>query len=278
MKNLFAILLLASIPMSAAAPVKIVLVAGRPSHGPAEHEFNAGIDILAKCLKQTKGVEPVIVRGGWPGDEKVFEGAKSIVFYLDGGAGHPFIAGEEGARLATLGKMMDKGVGMALLHYAVEIPKDKGGKELLQWIGGFYERPYSLNPINDVPVAQASPKHPISRGWKSFSGKDEWYYKIRFSDGDARVTPILTTMLPKDKPNLENIAWAAQRADGGRGFGFTGAHYHSNWGVRDFRQMVVNAILWTAKVDVPKKGAKCDVTPEDLTTGLDPKPLQKKKK
>lgn len=275
MKSLFAILLLSSIPISAAAPVKIVLVAGRPSHGPAEHEFNAGINILAKCLKQTKGVEAVIVRGGWPDDEKVFEGAKTIVFYLDGGAGHPFLKGD---RLATLGKIMDKGVGMALLHYAVEIPKDNGGKELLQWIGGFYERPYSLNPINDVAVTQAAPKHPISRGWKSFSGKDEWYYKIRFTDGDKRVTPILTTMLPKDKPNPETIAWATQRAGGGRGFGFTGAHYHSNWAIQDFRQMVVNAILWTAKVDVPKKGAKCAVSQEDLTTGLDPKPQSKKKK
>ena len=275
MKILIATLLLASIAMSAAAPVKIVLVAGRPSHGPAEHEFNAGIDVLAKCLKQTKGIETVIVRGGWPDDEKVFDGAKSVVFYLDGGVGHPFLKGN---RLATLGTMMDKGVGMALLHYAVEIPKDNGGKELLQWIGGFYDRPYSLNPINDVPVMLASPKHMISRGWKSFSGKDEWYYKIRFTEGDKRVTPILTTMLPKDKPNLENIAWATERVDGGRGFGFTGAHYHSNWGMQDFRQLVVNAILWTAKVDVPKKGAKCAVTQEDLTTGLDPKPQRQPKK
>ncbi len=275
MKTFIVFLILSAIPMCAAAPVKIVLVAGRPSHGPGEHEFNAGIDILAKCLKQTKGIEPVIVRGGWPEDEKIFDGAKSVVFYMDGGAGHPFLKDD---RLATLGKIMDKGVGMALLHYAVEIPKDNGGKELLQWIGGFYERPYSLNPINDVLVTQASPKHPISRGWKSFTAKDEWYYKIRFTDGDKRVTPILTTMLPKDKPNLETIAWATERADGGRGFGFTGEHYHSNWGIQDFRQMVVNAILWTAKVDVPKKGAKCAVTQADLTTGLDPKPQPKKKK
>ena len=252
--------------------MKIVLVAGRPSHGPAEHEFNAGIDILAKCLKQNKGIEPVIVRGGWPEDEKVFDGAKSIVFYLDGGAGHPFLKGD---RLATLGKLMDKGVGLALVHYAVEIHKETGGKELLQWIGGFYERPYSTNPINDVPVTQATPKHPISHGWKSFDARDEWYYKIRFKPEDARLTPILTTMLPKDAPNREVCSWTVQRADGGRGFGFTGAHFHTNWGNPDFRRLVLNGILWTAKVKVPSGGAKSTVTEEELKQNLDAKPPRK---
>ena len=68
-------------------------------------------------------------------------------------------------RLETMGKLMRKGVGLVCLHYAVEVPKEKGGDELLDWIGGYYERPYSQNPINEVPVTQASPKHPISRGW-----------------------------------------------------------------------------------------------------------------
>jgi hypothetical protein len=39
----FALLLLLSIVSALAAPKKIVLVAGSPSHGPAEHEFNAGM-------------------------------------------------------------------------------------------------------------------------------------------------------------------------------------------------------------------------------------------
>jgi type 1 glutamine amidotransferase len=78
-------------------------------------------------------------------------------------------------------------------------------------------------------------------------------------------------MLPKDAPQCEVIAWACERADGGRGFGFTGGHYHKNWGIPDFRRMVVNAILWSAKVDLPQDGAKCVITPEDLTQHLDEK-------
>jgi type 1 glutamine amidotransferase len=82
-------------------------------------------------------------------------------------------------------------------------------------------------------------------------------------------------MLPTNAPNREIIAWATQRAGGGRGFGFTGGHYHTNWGVPEFRQLVVNAILWTARLDVPRSGAKCAITPEDLKQNLDDKPTRK---
>ncbi len=265
-------LLLASTLM-AAAPARIVLVAGKPSHGPGDHEHNAGILLLEKCLKQNKGVETVVVKNNWPEDESVFTDARTLVFYMDGGVGNPLIQGD---RLSTIGRLMDKGTGLVLLHYAVEVPKEKGGTELLKWIGGYYERPYSQNPINECDVTQASPRHPISRGWKSFGGKDEYYYRIRFNENDKRVTPIATVMLPKDAPNREVIAWACQRDDGGRGFGYTGGHFHSNWGWNDTRRMIVNAILWTAKVNVPRGGAKCDITAEDLKQNLDSKPAPKR--
>src|SRR4051794_33995328 len=70
---------------------KVVLVAGRPSHGPGDHEFFAGCAVLMKLLKQTPGVFPVMARDGWPKNPKTFEGAKTVVFYMDGGGGHPII-------------------------------------------------------------------------------------------------------------------------------------------------------------------------------------------
>src|SRR5436305_548471 len=64
--------------------IKIVIVAGRQSHGPGEHEFFAGSAILMKLLQQTPGVFPVMARDGWPKDPaKTFEGARSVVFYMD---------------------------------------------------------------------------------------------------------------------------------------------------------------------------------------------------
>src|SRR5215468_1378243 len=86
-------------PATAADNAKIVLIAGRPSHPPGAHEFNAGTKLLVKCLKEVPGVEPVFVAGGWPEDVSVFNGAKSVVFFMDGGAKHPMIQGDH---LATM--------------------------------------------------------------------------------------------------------------------------------------------------------------------------------
>lgn len=261
------VVLMLALAASLAAAPKIVLVAGTPSHPAGEHEFNAGVNVLQILLRQN-GVEPVIVRGGWPEDVNVFANASSIVFFMDGGAKHPVIQGD---RLGVLQKLMDKGVGMAALHYAVEVPKDKGGPEFLKWIGGYYETGYSTNPHNTAQIHIENPKHPIARGVRDFELRDEWYYKIRFAEpADKRVTPILTTMLPKDAPKKETVAWVREREDKGRGFGFTGAHFHRNWANENFRRVVTNAILWTAKVNVPKNGAKVEIDPADLEKGQDP--------
>src|SRR5204863_5862049 len=83
---------------------KIVLVAGRKSHGKGDHEFFAGCAILMKMLQQTPGVFPVMARDGWPKDPRTFEGAKSIVFYMDGGGGHPVI---QQKRMEYLQKLID---------------------------------------------------------------------------------------------------------------------------------------------------------------------------
>ena len=67
------------------------------------------------------------------------------------------------------------------------------------------------------------------------------------------------------------MAWAVERPDGGRGFGFTGGHNHANWGNDDFRKLVLNALLWTAKAEVPAGGVQSTVTAEELKQNLDKK-------
>ncbi len=278
--------LLAHQSAQAADTAKIVLVAGRPSHGPGDHEFNAGCKLLAKCLGEQPGVEPVFVTGGWPADESVFDGARAVVFFMDGGGGHPIIQKD---RLEIVQKLTDKGVGIACLHYAVEVPKGKPGDKFLDWIGGYYETGYSTNP-HWVADIVSLPEHPITRGVKPFSIKDEWYFNIRFRPEMKGITPILSAK-PDDKTREgtsssprgpyshiveakgrdEVLAWAVERQDGGRGFGFTGAHTHNNWGDANFRKLVLNALLWTAKLDVPTDGVECKVSSDDLKLNLDRK-------
>src|SRR5262245_23349729 len=70
---------------------KLILLAGRPSHGPMEHEFNAGVLLLEKRLARVPGLEVVHYRNGWPDNEQAFEGASGVFLYADGGNGHPLI-------------------------------------------------------------------------------------------------------------------------------------------------------------------------------------------
>ena len=65
--------------------------------------------------------------------------------------------------------------------------------------------------------------------------------------------------------------WALERPDGGRGIGFTGGHFHDNWGNDEFRKIVLNALLWIANAQVPASGVESKIAPEELPQNLDPK-------
>ncbi len=282
--------LAALVHSSAAADRKIVLIAGRPSHGPGAHEFRAGCLLFQACLDKVPGVTSVVYSNGWPQVAGAFDGADAVLIYADGGGGHPAIQGDHPEVLRGLVK---RGVGLGFAHFGVEVPKDKGGPDFLEWVGGYYEDRYSCNPMWS-PDYQKFPKHPITRGVQPFSNKDEWYFNLRWREDAKGVTPILVAK-PSDevrKGNYvwpkgpyehviaasgrdETMMWAYERPDGGRGFGFTGGHTHANWGDVNQLRVVVNALLWIAKADVPKNGVPCAVTPEQLAANLDPKPQKK---
>ena len=280
-------LLATLVSLSAAEPKKVVLIAGTPSHAAGQHEFNAGCLLLKKCLDQVPGVNVVVNLNGWPKDETILDGAAAVFIYADGGGGHPAIQGD---RLRKLAKLMNQGAGLACAHYGVEVPKEKGGPEFLKWMGGYFETHWSVNPTW-LADFKSFPSHPIARGVQPFSIRDEWYFHMRFAGGMKGVTPILTAIAPastmsrSDGPHSGNpavrkavaagepqhLAWAFERPDGGRGFGFTGGHYHQNWGNDDFRKLVLNAILWVAKVEVPASGVQSIITADDLKQNLDSK-------
>jgi hypothetical protein len=275
----------------AAADRKVLLIAGPPSHGPGMHEHNAGVILLQKCLAGVPGLKTDIVLGGWPTNPALLEGLDAVIIYCDGQTKH--VALQEN-RKAMLGRVLAKGAGLGLLHYAVEPTLENGHEEFLGWVGGAFEIHWSVNPHWDAEFKWL-PTHPITRGVKPFTIRDEWYFNMRFVANRNGVTPILvavpdasTTSRPDGhhsgnpyvraavaRGEPQTVAWAYERPTGGRGFGFTGGHYHQNWGHEDFRRLVLNAILWLARVEVPAGGVSSAVTAADLAVNLDPKPVKK---
>ena len=262
--------------------VKIVMIAGRASHNRGSHEHPAGCELIAALLnKYMDGVEAVAYRG-WPEDASALDGAAAIAVYSDGGGGHPAIP-----HLEQLGNLAKRGVGIAMLHYAVEVPKGEPGDRFLELIGGYFETDWSVNPHWTAEFT-SYPEHPITRGVKPFSMEDEWYFHMRFrAEG---VTPVLSAIAPEstmerpDGPHSGNphvrkavankepqhLAWCIERKDGGRGFGFTGGHYHDKWANDDLRKLTLNAIVWTAKLEAPEGGVDTPTpTQEELESYLD---------
>ena len=197
--------------------------------------------------------------------------------------------------LAQVDSLMKKGVGLACLHYAVEVPKEKGSY-FLDWIGGYFETGWSINPTWEADF-KTIPKHPVTNGVQPFSIKDEWYYHMRFPEGMKNVTPLLTAIPPAstlsrpdgDHENNkyvraeaglpQHVAWVTERPTGGRGFGFTGGHYHTNWANDNVRKLVLNGIAWIAGVKIPRNGLVSPTpTEDDLTKNLDNKPCLPRKK
>jgi len=303
---LFTLLISAAISSHAVTPdgkQKLVFIAGKPSHPPGMHEFRAGSLLLEKCLQSVSNLVVDRHDNGWVSDEKTFVDADAVVIYADGGGKHP--AAVDG-HLETLRKLMAKGVGFGCMHYGVEVVATEAGKEFQEWLGGHYENSFSCNPIWDANYKEL-PKHAITRGVLPFTTKDEWYFQMRFrpafkdgialaEDATAKFAPLLTAtptdatrdgpyVYPKgpyphiqaEKGQPETMMWSIERADGGRGFGFTGGHFHDNWGNDNVRKVVLNALLWVTKVEVPEKGVESSVSADELKQNLDPKSAPKPK-
>jgi trehalose utilization protein len=249
---------------------KIVFIAGPDSHGKGDHEHKGGCTLLAKAINDhVPEARAIVIEGGWPKDARVLEDADAIVMYADGGDSHMVML-----HLAEMDRLMDKGIGLVVLHFALEVPQESAGPYFKKWFGGYFEINWSVNPSWEANFS-SYPDHPVANGLKPFGITDEWYYHMRFADDQKNITPILRT-LPPDKTlnrpegthssnpavrdailvreELQTLAWTYQRPNGGRGFGFTGGHVHNNWRNDNIRKLVINAIAWTAKIQIPQDG------------------------
>lgn len=253
------------------AAAKIVILAGSFSKGKGEHEYFAGSALLAKLLRQTPGVAPVLAADGWPKNERIFEGAKGVVFYMDGGGKQPFLSP---ARLDRIEKLAARGAGIVHLHQVIDYPKTHTDR-VLPWLGGAWVPQASARGHWDGDFASFV-EHPVTRGVTPFKENDGFLYKLRFVEGLKGITPLLRTS-PKGglKGSEDVVSWAYERPAGGRTFVFTGCHAHEAWGLEGMRRFVTNGILWSAGLEVPAGGAPVALGADDLKRHLDPIPAKK---
>ncbi len=219
----------------------VIVLIGGPDQGypKGEHDYIAGtlkIERLIKYSPELQAVNPIVKSFplGFPKDLTQIADADVVLLYcgLDyaSGKGHPLEAPEN---LEAMGRLMAKGAGLIALHQASTVSSKDSRIPFTDWLGairiGFADR---TTEIAHIEIAGGT--HPVARGLKAFDDLDEFYPTLKFSE-TTKITPILTAKVHvqyRDKarvfeePSASHVlAWAAERPNGGRSFGFTGVHY-----------------------------------------------------
>ena len=270
---------LAMTPLWAAEPGsggKIHFIIGPSNHPPGTHEVAAGARLLKHCVDQATSSTALqtALHEGWPGNPEELAGARVIVF--SGDQFPPVRFKGSAAILEQLSRLADQGCSFVAVHYATGVNRPAADSAPVQAMldrlfGGF---------ANFIPVAEggtvprvlrstitpAKADHPVLRGVRPFSLRDEPYYRNRFAakSPGSTVTPLATAMVPPEAPREEVVAWSIEHERGGRGVAITLPHFYRNWQNDDLRKLVLNGICWAARLEIPATGMSS--TLPDLAT------------
>lgn len=276
MKHLpvFCISLMTCLFLSACSPdlednnesTRILVVVGPSNHAPGTHEVAAGGRLIEYCLENMEnvpGIEADVVYA-WDGIPQPLDAYATVVMIGDNFPAEVFENSDQA--MSDLAGMMARGCGLVSVHYGVGLQNEHMGTDgdhpLLHWMGGYFaakcDHHQSIAKHYDATIEAGDSAHPISRGWNTFTLREEPYINIYFGPDDNQLLPnafaVATSMLPPENPKREIIAWGIEREDTGRGVGVTLPHFYKNWLNEDLRRLVLNSIVWTGKIGVPDEG------------------------
>jgi type 1 glutamine amidotransferase len=256
-----------------AANKKIVFLAGPKDHGAeGRHEYEKDLRILAGALgaaSNLKGISTEIFVGKAPRDPAVYANAAAVVIESssdrDAREIHPLFPPEQQttnrnydqetlAFLKMLDGRMRAGMGIVVLHYANWVEHWVARRYYLDWTGGLWVQGGSRNPVDQWTMTPKNPDHPILRGVKEWSYRDEVFCRF-FLPPDLKRTELIIGTPAKATIGPQLASWAYERDGGGRAFVMGGPDFHDNMTtVADFRRFLVNGVVWAAGMDVPPGG------------------------
>lgn len=236
----------------------------------------AGAHVLATLLKSYPQIQTTVVDATdpWPEGPGLIDGADGIAMLVSEGAQWMQI---DLKRHAALRRLAARGGAITALHWSVGAKDAKyiqGQLELLGGTRGGEQRKYQKL---EVTLHRVNPNHPILNGLPDFKVYDEFYYHL---DKSAGIQPLLSAQIDGQD---ETVAWAWERSDGGRSFGFSALHYHSNWQLPEYRRFILQGVLWSLKQPIPAGGVAVEIDPKALELNgvlpppAAPEPPKKKK-
>lgn len=249
-----------------AEPKRVLLLGQGPDGHPfAAHEYVSGLTILKKCLDRVDGLEATLIDAAEPfrDDSKLtgpelIDRADGVVVFLAEGA--KWIQ-QDAARLAALERLAARGGALVGLHWGIGCRDAQYVEKFVKLFGGCHGGPDRKYAVVTATTEIAAPSHPIMTHVEPVTLEDEFYYRLKFAQPAGLVTPLLRVRIEGES---HPVAWAWERPDKGRSFGFSGLHFHKNWQYEPYRRMVSQGIVWTLKLPVPPEGLNVEVTDDDL--------------
>jgi type 1 glutamine amidotransferase len=266
-----------------AATKKIVFLAGPKDHGAVgRHEYEKDLRELAWSLEHAgnlKDIKTEVLVGKAPRDLSVLEDAAAIVIdgsgdwqrnetnvlfqqfqATDGRTYDP----ETTAYLQKLDQLVkQKNIGLVIFHYTMWVENWVGRRYYLNWFGGLWIPYASHNPVDTWAMNPLPVQHPILRGVKPWTFRDEVFSRYFLFDNPKRTELLQGTPLNANNGAPRPVSWAYERPDGGRSFVWGGTDFHDNMhSVAEYRRFLLNGITWAAKIDVPADGVQSPTPPE----------------
>jgi len=270
---------------------KILFLAGPRDHGfPGRHEYERDLKTLATSLEQSgnvHGITTQLIVGALPRDLDAVRDAAAIVIDSSSDRAdnetHPLFPpnpstngrgydAETTAYLKSLDDLLRQNkIGVVIIHYANWAENWRAREYYLNWTGGLWVQIASKNPVDEWSMKLMS-KHPILRGVKPWTYRDEIFCRFFLPENDARRTDLLLASPKEDKVKIgaQVASFAYQRDDGGRGFVFGGLDFRDNLARDNYRRFLLNGIAWAAGIEVPRHGIDSptpdvsDVTPRKV--------------
>ncbi len=237
----------------------LLLGQGPDGHPPATHEYFAGHKILAHCLTRVPGIEVQTIDAAepWTAGPELLTKADGVVIFLAEGAA--WVA-RDPRRYEALTALATRGGAFSALHWGIGTKKAENIEPFQQLLGACHGGPDRKYRIVEVPATPALPRHVIATKVEPFTTRDEWYYRLKFVAPASAIAPVLQVTID-DEP--QTVAWAWERADGGRSFGCSGLHFHENWRIPAYRRLIVQGVVWSMRLPIPDDGLAVDV-PDQL--------------
>ena len=268
------------VPNGEAQDLKVVFLAGPKDHGaPGRHEYERDLSALAWALENATNLDGITTEvrvGKAPEDLDEIRDASVLVLHSSGDwlpdethVLFPPFTTTDGRRydeetvayLDEVDELIESGVGVVIFHYTLWAENWVARSHYMDWIGGLWLPRGSVNPVDTWDMEPIDSDHPILDGVSPWTYRDEVYTRFLLPM-DSRRTDLLLATPEESTVGTQVVSWAFERPDGGRAFVFGGADFNDNmYRVDDYRQFLLNGIVWAAGGEVPEGGVEAPTPP-----------------